>query len=119
MTKLLNDNLIEAMKASFKLGNIGFTFYVFYCLFSFAFCTFTAEEKKFQREAVRTHNTLRAIHLAPALKLDINLTKLARKLADEAAIAHGFYNISTGENIYESTSTNFRDISGKEVTEAW
>ena len=82
-------------------------------------CTFTAQEKKFQREAVRTHNVFRAIHLAPALKLDVNLTKLAKKLAEEAAKSHGFYNIKTGENVFESTSTSYRDISGREVTEAW
>ena len=82
-------------------------------------CAFTAEEKKFQRDAVRTHNIFRAIHLAPALKLDVNLTKLAKQLADEAAKSHGFHNIKTGENVMESTSTNYRDVSGREATEAW
>ena len=82
-------------------------------------CKFTTEENKFQQEAVRTHNIFRAVHLAPALKLDIKLTKQAKKLAEEAAKLHGFYNITTGENVYEATSTHYRDISGREVTEAW
>ena len=97
----------------------GVTIYIVLFLVSDISCTFTAQEKRFQREAVRTHNVFRAIHFAPALKLDVNLTKLAKKLADEAAETHGFYNIKTGENVFESTSTSYRDVSGREVTEAW
>ena len=85
----------------------------------FAEGKFTKEEQEFQKEAVRTHNVFRAVHFAPALKLDLKLTKRAKKLADEAAKLHGFYNLTTGENIFESTSTHYRDISGKEVTESW
>ena len=97
----------------------GATLYFVSCMLSDTLSAFTAQDKKFQRDAVRTHNVFRAIHLAPALKLDVNLTKLAKKLADEAAKSHGFRNIQTGENVFESTSTNYRDVSGREVTEAW
>ena len=97
----------------------GVAIYILFSLVSHTFCSFTAEEKRFQRDAVRTHNVFRAIHQAPALKLDIKLTKLAKRLADTAAKSHGFLNLTTGENVYESTSTHYRDISGREVTEAW
>lgn len=107
------------MYAYANIVSLGVVICIFSCLISSAVCTFTAEEKKFQRDAVRTHNVFRAIHSAPALKLDFKLTKLAKSLADEAAKSNGFQKISTGENVYESTSTHYRDISGKEVTEAW
>lgn len=96
-----------------------FTSHAIFAVIWFAEGKFTKEEQTFHKEAVRTHNVFRAIHLSPALKLDLKLTKRAKKLADEAAKLHGFYNLTTGENIFESTSTHYRDISGKEVTESW
>ncbi len=89
------------------------------CLTSISGGKFSQDERKFQKEAVKTHNTFRAIHHSPGLKLDLNLTLEAKKLADEASKRQGFVNLTAGENIFEQTSTNYQDAGGKEVTEKW
>ena len=87
------------------------------CFIIIANCRFSEEERQFQRKAVKTHNIFRAIHLSPGLKLDIDLTKQARKLANEASKRSGFHNLTAGQNIFQAE--RFRDVSGKEVTEKW
>ncbi len=92
---------------------------VLFYVISHGNCQFSEEERKFQKEAVKVHNVFRAVHLSPALKLDLKLIKQAKKLANEAARRRGFHNLTAGENAYEAKSAIPQDIGGREVTEAW
>lgn len=71
--------------------------------------TFTEEQRKFQREALQTHNALRAAHCSPPLVLDEAINIRAQLYAEHLAKVDGSLIHSTdrgsqfGENLYAIT----------------
>ena len=94
-----------------------FTTFVFLLLQ--AHTAWNAEDQRFIKDALKTHNFLRRIHFAPPLKFDKELSKIAKRLANKAAQHEGFAEVGEGENVYESVSTGFSEITGEEVSKAW
>ncbi|XP_071485373.1 Golgi-associated plant pathogenesis-related protein 1-like [Diadema antillarum] len=78
---------------------------------------------KFRRDAVKAHNKYRAMHGAPALKLDNRLNKYAQDWADKCAkkaqLAHRTDH-KYGENIhYAYDSTGIENITGEKASKAF
>ncbi|CAF4756565.1 unnamed protein product [Rotaria magnacalcarata] len=68
---------------------------------------FTAEQKKYQEDSLKHHNTLRARHCAAALQLDDILNKIAQDYANLLAskILFQHSNNGFGENLYMMSSS--------------
>ena len=74
---------------------------------------------KFEREVLDEHNKHRASHNAQNLKLDEKLSKNATLSAKKAAESGSFDSISPGQSVFVSCATFKREVTGKEVTDAW
>ena len=74
---------------------------------------------KFERDVLDEHNKHRASHNAHSLDLDEKLSKNATQTAQQAAKSGSFDNISPGQSVFVSCATFNREVSGKEVTDAW
>ena len=79
----------------------------------------SSSENDFERDVLDEHNKYRAVHGAESLKLDEKLTTNATKTAEQAAESGNFDSISPGQSVFMSCATFKRDLSGKEVTDAW
>ena len=73
----------------------------------------------FERDVLDEHNKHRASHNADSLKLDEKLSKNATMSAKQAAKSGSFDSISPGQSVFLSCATFKREVSGKEVTDAW
>lgn len=75
----------------------------------------------FQREFLNTHNTYRAAHSAPALKLSTELCAEAQRWADHLLQRNTMMHSSTsdGENIYCSSSSAPIKLTGREAVDSW
>ena len=65
--------------------------------------SFTTEQQEVQHQLLKDHNTYRAAHCAPALKLDDKLSHLAQKYAEELAKTNTFEHSTMtdyGENLF-------------------
>ncbi len=82
-------------------------------------CGQQSTEKDFQREVLDEHNKYRSTHNADPLTLDDKLSKNATLAAEKAAENDNFDSISPGESVFVSCATFKREVSGKEVTDAW
>ena len=75
--------------------------------------------KEFQRAVLDEHNKHRGTHNAPPLALDDKLSKNATLTAQKAAESGSFESISPGQSVFVSCATFKREVTGKEVTDAW
>ena len=75
----------------------------------------------FRQEALNLHNKFRAVHGAPAIKLDedlcIEAEMYASKLATEGALRRS--NSNDGENFARSCSQNRIPMTADEVVRKW
>ena len=78
-----------------------------------------SKNSKFERDVLDEHNQHRASHNAKRLVLDKKLSKNATLTAEQAAKSRTFDNISPGQSVFVSCATFKRDVTGKEVTDAW
>ena len=65
--------------------------------------SFTTEQRQVQKQLLADHNTYRAAHCAPALKLDDNLSRSAQEYAEELARTDTFEHSTLtelGENLF-------------------
>lgn len=74
---------------------------------------------KFEREMLDEHNKHRATHNAKTLTLDEELSKNATLSAKKAAESGSFDSISPGQSVLVSCATFKREVTGKEVSDAW
>jgi len=74
---------------------------------------------KFERDVLDEHNKHRASHNAQRLVLDKKLSRNATLTAKQAAKSGTFDNISPGQSVFVSCATFKREVTGKEVTDAW
>lgn len=80
---------------------------------------FDCRNIKFEREVLDEHNKHRATHNAHTLNLDETLSKNATQSANKAAESGSFESISPGQSVFVSCATFKREVTGKEVTDAW
>jgi uncharacterized protein YkwD len=68
---------------------------------------FTPAQIQFQQETVQAHNKLRALHCAPALRLDDKLSQTAQAYAEYLATQNKFEHSKNGygENLYMMSSS--------------
>ncbi|KAM4528062.1 Golgi-associated plant pathogenesis-related protein 1-like isoform 1-T2 [Odontesthes bonariensis] len=78
-------------------------------------------DESFQKEFLETHNTYRAMHQAPPLTLNSDLTAAAQKWADVmlAKKRLGHSHTKDGENVYSMSSSRVIRPTGKEAVDSW
>lgn len=78
---------------------------------------FTNSQRRFQQEILQAHNSYRARHCAPPLKLDDELSRSAQIHAEQLANGNGYAEGNSGgagQNLYSQSSTAFLgSIDGK------
>ena len=79
--------------------------------------TFTAQQRKFQREMLQAHNAHRKRHCASPLRLDDRLSRSAQNYAQRLATIKTMVHSGTkglGENLYfKSSSNQITEINGQ------
>lgn len=73
----------------------------------------------FSDDLLKKHNEFRAIHGAPQLAIDPQLSQKAQSIAQNAAAKGKFSKAEPGINTYMACATYRRGLNGNEVTEAW
>ena len=71
---------------------------------------FTNSQRRFQQEILQAHNSYRARHCAPSLKLDDELSRSAQIRAEQIANGNGYAEGNSrgaGQNLYSQSSTAF------------
>ncbi|XP_033096957.1 uncharacterized protein LOC117101177 [Anneissia japonica] len=80
------------------------------------------ELRKFQKEALESHNEYRSMHGTPKLKLADDLNKIAQAYAEELAKTDSFRHSKCdgiGENLAMHFSSKSTDYCGGEATKQW
>jgi uncharacterized protein YkwD len=79
--------------------------------------SFTRSQRRLQHEMLQAHNTYRARHCAPPLRLDDQLSRSAQFYAEQLAHTNGMSQGDTrgaGQNIFTKSSTDYLgSIDGK------
>lgn len=88
--------------------------------------TLVPKNKQFIREALESHNQIRAVHQANKLKVNNELNKLAQIWAEHIANSnkfehsnHSYLGQSLGENIAMRYTSTGDELTGRQMTEQW